>query len=557
MNFGRIIEQCRMCDSSELYEFLDLGFLPPADKILTKHDLQNHEIHFPLRVAQCQSCGLTQLTYAVNPELLYGETYSYESSITETGKKHFFEMADTIVKKYNLAPRDFVVDIGSNVGVLLEGFKQHGMRVLGVDAAPRIVTIANKRGIETIQGLMNTAIAEHIVRERGKARIITATNVFAHIDDKKEFMASIQRMLDDEGIFVIEAPYLVDLLEQLEYDTIYLDHLEYLSLKPLLQFFKKYNMEVCDVETYSIHGTSARVFVCWKNKQKISTHVNEMLAREEEKGIYKKEYLDEFSEKVKQHKHEFLQLIHELKKQRKKIVGISAPAKGNTLLNYCKLHEYHIEYMAEKSTIKVNHFTPGMHIPIIEESHLLKTMPDYGIIFAWNFAEEIMKNNSEFLKRGGKFIIPIPKPVIIDNNNAYNPSTMRKTMNELFGVKIEKIDPVFIDERGIISDLLNEPVSHVGLITTEKNALRGSHYHKKSKQYSYILSGTFEVTLAPYDQPEKIKKVVLRAGELITIPPFVIHQFKALDKAVMINVESESRKGQGYEDDTIRVKLEV
>ncbi|MEK6872939.1 MAG: methyltransferase domain-containing protein [Nanoarchaeota archaeon] len=620
MNLGRKLTNCRMCESNDLYIFLDLGFLPPADRILSKEHLDEPEIHFPLKVAQCQNCGLTQLTYVVNPEILYGETYSYESSITEAGKKHFFDMAEYLFNKFNLSTDDLVVDIGSNVGVLLEGFKKIGCRVLGIDYAPRIVEIANRRGIETWKALMNVEVAAMALRKKGRAKIITATNVFAHIDDKDELIKSVKILLDHNGILVIEAPYFVDLIDKLEYDTIYLDHLEYLSVKPLVNFFKKNGLEVFDVERYEIHGNSIRVFVGKRGLREISNKVKEFIDLEEKSGIYKKEVLNEFARKISGHKKELLNLIYEIKKQGKRIVGVSAPAKGNTLLNYCKIDSELIDYMTEKSKIKINHFTPGMHIPIFEEEKLLKDSVDYGIIFAWNFAEEIIKNpvNRDFIKKGGKFIKPIPRPVImetdtdnelrkqtIDNinnnyieikksvnnsdfsglnknssniNNDYDKAKYNLMANknsnsfisntniikediekkqDLFGVEIKKIDPVFIDDRGIISDLINEPVNNVGLITTEKNAVRGSHYHKKSNQYSYILSGKFEVLLAPYDQPVNVKKVILHAGELITIPSFVIHQFKALDRAVMINMESQSRSGTGYEDDTVRVKINI
>jgi len=560
MNFGRKLTNCRMCESNDLYEFLDLGFLPPADGILSKEELENPEIFFPLKVAQCQNCNLTQLIYAVNPNLLYNEKYSYESSITETGKKHFFDMADSICKKFNLANENLVVDIGSNVGVLLEGFKRNGLRVLGIDAAPKIVKIAKERGIETWEGLINKEVAELIVSRKGKAKIVTATNVFAHIDDKIGLMESLKIMLDERGIFVIEAPYLVDLIENLEYDTIYLDHLEYLSIKPLVSFFEKYDFEVFDVEKYDIHGKSIRIFVGKKGIWKINDNVDKFLKLEEKKGIYDKNKLDEFAENVKQHKKEFLELLRGLKKQGNKIVGIGAPAKGNTILNYCKINTDLIDYMTEKSKIKPGHYTPGMHIPIIEEEKFLEDSPDYGVIFPWNFAEEIIKNpiNQEFMRKGGRFINPIPKPIIMDINNSERnriEDSIDQANGNLFGVEIKKINPVFMDERGIISDLINEPICHVGLITTEKDAVRGNHYHNLSKQYSYILSGKFEVTIASSNDSNNIKKVMLNAGELIIIPPKIIHRFKAIERAVMIDMISESRDGSNYEDDVVRVKF--
>ena len=535
-----------MCESDNLYVFLDLGFLPPADGILNKEQIEHPEIHFPLKVAQCQDCGLTQLTYAVNPEILYDDKYSYESSITETGKKHFFDMADSLCKRFEFGEGNLAVDIGSNVGILLEGFKNNGLKVLGIDAAPKIVEIANERGIETWNDLINVDVARKIVNEKGKAKIVSATNVFAHIDDKEGLMNSLDILIDERGVFVIEAPYLVDLIENLEYDTIYLDHLEYLSLRPLVRFFDSYGFEVFDVERNEIHGNSIRVFVGRKKVYDVSNNVEKLLKFEKEKGIYDKNNLDEFADEVKKHRDEFLVLLRDLKSQGKKIVGISAPAKGNTILNYCKIHGDLVDFMTEKSAIKVDHYTPGMHIPIIKEEELLDSGADYGVIFAWNFADEIIKNeiNQKFLKGGGKFIKPIPKPVIMEENG------------NLFGVKVDKIDPAFLDERGVISDLLNERINHVGLITTEKDAIRANHYHKLSTQYSYILSGSFEVLLAPADQPVNVKKVIVSPGELIIIPPNVIHRFKAIERAIMIDMISESREDNQYEDDVYRVEIE-
>jgi len=546
MEFGRKIENCRMCGSNELYEFLDLGFLPPADGILSKEALEHPEINFPLKVAQCRGCGLTQLTYAVDPKLLYDEKYSYESSVTETGKKHFYDMAESICNRFGLK-EELIVDIGSNVGVLLEGFKKKGCKVLGIDAAPKIVKIANERGIETWNNLINKDVAKRIVKEKGQASVVCGTNVFAHIDDKKGLMASVDCLLNEEGIFVIEFPYLVDLIDNLEYDTIYLDHLEYLSIKPLISFFDSYGFQIFDVEKYGIHGTSLRVFVCRKGKKTVESSVEKFLKLEDGKQVYEKETLNNFANNVRAHRRAFLGMLYDLKKEGKKIVGISAPAKGNTLLNYCKIDKNIIEWMTEKSEIKQGHYTPGMHIPIVPEEKLIEEGADYGVIFAWNFAKEIAANkiNTEFVKGGGKLINPIPKPIIMEQET------------NLFGAEVKNIGPAFMDERGIISDLLNETIAHVGLITTEDGTIRANHYHKLSTQHSYILSGSFEVLLAPADQPANVKKVLLRSGEMISIPPNIIHRFKAIDRTVMIDMVSESRDGTGYEDDVYRVKIEM
>lgn len=412
-DLGRLLKDCRMCGSISLYEFLDLGFTPPSDALLRKEHLNEHEIMFPLKIAQCQDCGLTQLIYAVNPKHLYNDKYLYEASITKTGKKHFFEMADSICQRENLQPGDLTVDLGSNVGVLLERFKNNGMETLGIEPAPRICDIANQRGIESWQEFMGEDVAKRIVSEKKKAKVISGTNVFAHIDDKSGLMKAIDTALDEEGIFVVEAPYLVDLLDNLEYDTIYLEHLEYLSVKPMFNFFKENNMDLFDVEKYDIHGSSVRYFMCRKGKRPISESVEQLIELENQKKVYCKQRLETFARDIYNHRTKLNNLLHELKHDGKKIVGISAPAKGTTLLNYCKIGPETLDYLTEKSIIKRGKYSPGMHIPIVGEERLAIDKPDYGLILAWNFGKEIMANNQEFQKNGGKFIIPIPEPRII------------------------------------------------------------------------------------------------------------------------------------------------
>ena len=217
------------------------------------------------------------------------------------------------------------------------------------------------------------------------------------------------------------------------------------------------------------------------------------------------------------------------------------------------MHTDVIDYMTEKSQIKQGNYTPGMRIPIFGDERLIDDKPDYGIIFAWNFAEEIMKNNQKFLEHGGKFIVPIPKPTVVGKEELQE---ILQNMEFKDKVTITKVDPVFADERGEITDVLNEKLNHVGVITTEAGAVRGNHYHKLSTQYSYVLSGSFEILLAPARNPQNIKKVILGPGELITIQPGIIHTFKARERTIMIDLISESRAGTGYEEDTIRVKLE-
>ena len=407
------VQRCRICGSSKLTMFLDLGFTPPADQFKRKDQLTEEEIYYPLRACICEECSLVQLNYIVSPEILYRNDYPYESSITQAGRKHWESFAEKVVSRFSLGKNDLVVDIGSNVGVLLEAFKNRGVKIQGVDPAANIVLLAEKRGINTVCDLFNRGVVEKILGNLGDASVITATNNFAHIDDLAKYMENVRMLLTDDGIFILEAPYLVSLINQLEYDTIYHEHLSYLSVKPLVPFFKKFQMEIFDVEQADIHGGSFRVFVGHEGQKEVSDIVEKMVSEEENMGLYSFEKLREFSEKVKQNKKELQNLLFSLKNEGKTIVGVSAPAKGMTLLNYCGIDKDMLDVITEKSELKIGRFSPGKHIPIVPDSYLLDNQPDYVLLLAWNFAEEIINNLNEYKQRGGKFIIPIPVPRIV------------------------------------------------------------------------------------------------------------------------------------------------
>ncbi len=403
---------CHMCRSKNLKKYLDLGFQPHSDSFLEESELNQPEIYFPLSVLLCMDCGLSQLSYIVDGSTLYQKNYIYDASITETGKKHYYGLAASACSRFNIPKNSLVVDIGSNVGVLLAGFKIQGMSVLGVDPAPNIAAIANSNGIETIPDFFTSSLAADIVRKKGHASVIAATNIFAHLSDLHDVMRAVNVLLKKEGIFVIEAPYFVDLMNNLEYDTIYHQHLRYLAIKPMVKFFESNGMEIFDVEKYPIHGGSIRVFAARKGERTISDNVRSFIDQEEACQIYSFERMLKFAEEVKEHKTLLYDLLVDLKKKGKRIVCVSAPAKGNTLLNYCNINRELIDYVTEKSRLKQGLFTPGSHIPIYADSRLMDDKPDYALILAWNFAEEIMRNLEEYRKSGGKFIIPIPRPRI-------------------------------------------------------------------------------------------------------------------------------------------------
>jgi len=404
---------CRMCKSRTLKQFLDLGFTPPADQFRRKEQLHEPVVFYPLEVMLCTDCGLVQLSHVVSPEILYRHDYPYESSVTRTGHAHWSEFAKTTTERLNLNSNDLVVDIGSNVGVLLEAFRSNGTKILGVDPASNIALIAQKRGVETINEFFGPDLAKKIVEDMGQATVITATNVFAHVDDLDTFMQAIITLLKDHGVFIFEAPYFVNLVKNLEYDTIYHEHLSYLSVKPLIPFFKRFGLEVVDIQQRDIHGGSFRVWVSRIGNMPVSLVVDELVKNEDEIGIHQIETLDKFALAVQQNRQDLLWLLRQLKHEGKRIAGVSAPAKGMTLLNYSRIGTETLDFVSEKSTLKIGRFTPGTHIPVVSDEELIEQSPDYALLLAWNFASEIMENLKEFKNKGGKFIIPIPNPRVI------------------------------------------------------------------------------------------------------------------------------------------------
>ncbi len=404
---------CRLCKSEKLEMFLDLGFTPPSDSFLTKQELNKPETYYPLQTCICKDCGYMQLGYTVPGEVLYCRNYPYDNSTSTSFRKHFSDMGKKVTEQFELAPKSLVIDIGSNVGILLSRFKELGMNVLGIDPAKNLASKAIEKGFETIPEFFNSKLAEQIVKEKGKASIITATNVFVHIPDLDDFMEGIDILLDENGVFIFEVQYAAILIEKLLYDMIYHEHLGYMSVKPIVPFIKRFNMDVFDVELVDTHGGSLRVYIGKKGKRDISPHVQEFIEKENKMKLYSIDTLKKFAEDVKKHRNSLVSLLLELKKQGKTIVGIGAPAKGNTLLNYCKIDANILDYITENAETKIGLYTPGTHIAIHPDSKLSEDNPDYALLLSWNLANEIMRNLDSFKKQGGKFIIPMPFPRIV------------------------------------------------------------------------------------------------------------------------------------------------
>lgn len=389
-----------MCQSKNLKQWLDLGLHPHSDHF---HKEKEAEMFYPLGVSICEDCGLNQLTYIVAKEELYLKDYLYESSITKTASDHWQELADTVCQKVELPDNSFIVDIGSNDGTLLTKFQARGHRVLGIDPTPEATQIAIDRGVPTIQKFFTRDAIEGM----DKADLAVGTNVFAHVHDLDTFMDDIDALLKPNGVFVFESPYFGEFLKGVEMDTVYHQHLSYLSLKPLVPFLEKHGMEVFAVEQRPLHGGVFRVYIARKGEKRIESSVLAMLESEN----WRIQDLEAVADCFKDTMTNLLQFILDLKRMDKTFAIVSTPAKGNTLLNYAHIGRY-IDFATDRSKLKQGRFLPGTGIEVFSDEELIKRQPDYAIVLAWNFFDEIITNvrNVGFK---GKFIRPLPKIEII------------------------------------------------------------------------------------------------------------------------------------------------
>ena len=405
--------ECRICSSNNLELILDLGKQPPSNAFIKKENLEKHEDKFPLRLYLCKECYLLQLLDIVDKEILFKE-YLYMTSASKPIVNHFknyaFDVYEEFLKKIE---NPLVIEIGSNDGSLLKEFKKLGTSVLGIEPAKNISKIANDAGITTENTFLNYDIAKKISLKK-KASIIVGNNVFGHVEDLKEFMKCIKILSKEKGIFIFEVPYLVDLIQKLEFDTVYHEHLSYFSLIPLMRLMEEFDLEIFDVKKQKVHGGTIRVFVSQKNNFKSTIGLKKLIDFEREFGINKVQTYQKFSENVKELKNKLKNKLLEFKKEGKIIFGYGAPAKGNVLLNYCNIGTKFLDYIIDTTPLKQGLYTPGMHIPVKSDKEKIeKPSQQIALLLAWNYEEAIINKEELFLKNGGKFLIPIPTPKII------------------------------------------------------------------------------------------------------------------------------------------------
>jgi SAM-dependent methyltransferase len=402
---------CRACRNEGLIGVLDLGMMPLSDGLLTETQLHIPESRFPLEVAYCPECSLVQILETVPPEKLFCEDYPYYSSFSDSLLQHSRKNVLSLIREYKLDESSLVVELASNDGYLLRYYVENGIPCLGIDPAEGPAKAAEKVGVPTLCSFFTQEFAQKLANEGRRADIVHANNVLAHVADTNGFIKGIRILLKEQGLAVIEVPYVKDLIDHCEFDTIYHEHLCYFSVTALDHLFHQNGLYLNDVEQLSIHGGSLRLYVA--RFENIQESVREILKQERLQAVDKYQYYEDFSDKVQNIRRQMRNILLAKKAEGKTIAAYGAAAKGAIMLNYIGIGTDVIDYVVDRNIHKQGKYMPGMHIPVCDPSRLEKQSPDYVVLLPWNFKDEILSQQAEYRNKGGKFIIPIPEPVIV------------------------------------------------------------------------------------------------------------------------------------------------
>ena len=402
---------CAFCNSNNLDLIMNFGEMALAGGFLRKEDFKN-ESKFKMRMGFCNKCYAVQIIDGISPDLMFKDYFYFSSSI-ETLKKHFYEYAKEVTSRFLEPKNAAVLEFGCNDGVLLKPLANNNIKtVIGVDPAENVISTIKDERIITICDYFTENVAQEVVKNYGKIDLIMANNAFAHINDIQGTTKAIKKTLKTNGVFIFEVHYLGHVIDNLQYDMVYHEHIYYYSILSAVNHFKKYNMIIFDIKPIKIHGGSYRFYVCNNNginASRISKEVKALIKSEEEKGYNLLNTYLKFSDNINKIKEELMSLVRSLKSKGKSIVGYGASGRANTIIQFCGLTKDHIDYMIDDSPKKLGYFTPGSHFEIKSNSMLYgDNPPDYVIVFAWTFFDEIESKNKQYLKKGGKFIMPLP-----------------------------------------------------------------------------------------------------------------------------------------------------
>lgn len=409
---SKSITHCQICGGDRLSSLLFIGHVPPVNTMPPVGSKPDAELRFPLEMLRCEECSLVQIGYDVDQRILFPHSYPYLSGTTRILRDNFRHLAETCQKRGEFTAGDLVVDIGANDGTLLAPFKELGCKVLGVEPS-QAADVALSRGIAMLKGYFSQETAARVVLEHGRPRIVTAANVFAHITDIHSIVRAIKAMMQPGGIFISENHYLLGLIETLQYDTIYHEHLRYYSVGSLAQLFARHDLEIFHVERIPTHGGSVRVFTAEKGARAIEPSVAALLEQERGYGLEDGKALGDFRQRVLQSKLDLLAMLAAVKRKGERVFGVGAPSRASTLVTYVGLDAGTIDCVVEvKGSHKLDKYMPGTRIPVLDEEKLYGEQPEYALLLSWHIADELAEN---LRKRGykGKFIVPLPEPRVI------------------------------------------------------------------------------------------------------------------------------------------------